>query len=311
MLISKKERNELNKARMVIKKVNEDATKKPTTKKAQPKTQDQQPKVQIIVNDESALDKMLEDVNNNDLSNKVIKETDKAIKEADAAAAKPAADTAKSADAKESTTKVATPSTKKRVPFTSVSADADVDDIDDDVPEEYTEDDSAAATTTDSADDKKADNKSDDKEPASQKHTAYSAIAEAYTYAGTDKIKDDMQKAIRDRVISDDLRKCLEILVDNERFRQFILTQCEVKRKEAEPKYVLGHRYVDVDGDGVPDVVIEALGNRDLGLYNIEIKVIRKDIETGDEIGEASEKEAKKYLAELEAKGGKKASAGN
>ncbi len=131
------------------------------------------------------------------------------------------------------------------------------------------------------------------------KNSALEAITESYKYAKTDALNKDVQAAIQGEPITDALRKTLEVLVDNERFCEFLLSQCEVaKSRERNRQYTLSHKYVDVDGDGVPDVAIEALGNRDLGLYNIEIKVIRKD-KDGNEIGEATAAEAEKYLKEL------------
>ena len=131
------------------------------------------------------------------------------------------------------------------------------------------------------------------------KNSALEAITEAFQYAKTDSLNKDVQAAIQGEPITDNLRKTLEVLVDNEKFCQFLLSQCEVaKSRERDRQYTLSHKYVDIDGDGIPDVAIEALGNRDLGLYNIEIKVIRTD-KDGKEIGEATAAEAEKYLKEL------------
>ncbi|MDO4967149.1 MAG: hypothetical protein Q4E70_00035 [Candidatus Saccharibacteria bacterium] len=128
------------------------------------------------------------------------------------------------------------------------------------------------------------------------------ALLKAYKYSSSDKVQADIQTALEGKPISDDLRRLMQVLVDNDSFRKLLLSQAEVKKPEPKPdEYDLDPVYTNKDGKVVADEVIEAMlksgtALEDLGVSAELYRVSKKD---GKQIGLASDEEYDKYFDDL------------
>ena len=123
------------------------------------------------------------------------------------------------------------------------------------------------------------------------------ALLSAYKYAGTDEVKTDLIAALEGKPISEDLRTLLEVLVDNDSFRELLLSQCEVETEEepTEPEYTLRVQYFNSKGEKVGADLIKTLkaSKAILSDYGITERIYRVDAD-GNDIGDASEEDIKK-----------------
>ena len=115
-------------------------------------------------------------------------------------------------------------------------------------------------------------------------------MLEAFEYAQTTALNADVQAALKGDPIATELRRLLEVLVDNDKFKELLLTQYEVR--EPAP-YGIKVFYRDADGEEVDPEAVKALQKKgkSLSLYGIETKYLRVSKDTGKSIGEASEAE--------------------
>lgn len=140
------------------------------------------------------------------------------------------------------------------------------------------------------------------KDEAREPVSSTEALLNAFEYAASQDVSADLTAALKGKEISDNLRKLLQVLVDNDHVRKLLLSQAEVKKPEPKPdEYDLDPVYTDKDGKVVPDEVIEAMikSGTKLEALGVTAKLERRSKKTGEIIGEASEEEFKKYFDDL------------
>ena len=140
------------------------------------------------------------------------------------------------------------------------------------------------------------------KEPTREPKSSTEALLNAYEYAASQDVSTDLIAALKGAPLSNDLRKLLQVLVDNDNLRKLLLSQAEVKKPEPKPdEYKLDPVYTDKDGKVVADEVIEAMikSGTKLEALGVTAKLERVSKKDGKVIGEASEEEFKKYFEEL------------
>ena len=87
------------------------------------------------------------------------------------------------------------------------------------------------------------------KESTREPRSSTEALLNAFEYAASQDVSADLTAALKGKEISNDLRKLLQVLVDNDNFRKLLLSQAEVKKPEPKPdEYDLDPVYTDKDG---------------------------------------------------------------
>lgn len=134
------------------------------------------------------------------------------------------------------------------------------------------------------------------------------ALLDAFEYAGSEQVSKDLQDALRKKPVTDDLRKLLEVLVDNDSFRALLLAQGDVKKPEPKPgEYTIKLEYIGADGKPVSDEVIETFKKTGSDFAVFGVKTLGKRIDKdGKVIGDATEAEVA-HAVKLEIEAEKKA----
>ena len=176
------------------------------------------------------------------------------------------------------------------------------EDLDDEMLDDETFEEETPKKPAKKAEKKSKESKPSKPEPKREPVSSQEALLKAYKYSSSDKVQADIQTALEGKPISDDLRRLMQVLVDNDSFRKLLLSQAEVKKPEPKPdEYKLDPVYTDKDGKVVADEVIEAMikSGTALEALGVTAKLERRSKKTGEIIGEASEEEFKKYFDDL------------
>lgn len=141
-----------------------------------------------------------------------------------------------------------------------------------------------------------------EEKPEWERTATRGAIVDATEYAGSKKVSDDLLKALKGETFSTDLRKLIQVLMDDPGTRKFFeacLALPDVKAPDPEPdSYDINPVYKNAKGEIVADVVVEAMFKSGTKLNDLGMtaEFFRVDKETQKQIGRASKEEAQKYL---------------
>ena len=128
----------------------------------------------------------------------------------------------------------------------------------------------------------------------------------AYDYcADKDQLSADMRKAIKGEALSDNLKKALQVLLDNTQFRKLVASQDGVLPSPTET--YLEWSFVDPESGESRTSEAEALlstGTKveDLEKFNLSLKVIKKRKLDDTDAGEATDTEIAQVVKDLEKK---------
>lgn len=148
---------------------------------------------------------------------------------------------------------------------------------------------------------KKSNDDAPNDAPVRNRKSSNEALLSAYEYAASEQVSTDLTEALKGAALSKDLRLLLEVLVNNQNFRDFLLTQCEVKDPEEgtldEPEsYEIAVMYVNSKGNEVNEAMVNNIleMGQELADFNISERYYKLG-EDGSDLGDASDEEIKEY----------------